>query len=661
MTIYYPPNWFVFLLKRVHHHAPRWQHVLWMTTLWLSLTQPSLARSWQGLNISVNSDWAGCTDGGYLPIRIKVLNRGNPRTLRFVFSSDIYSRMSVERTIQAGSSPVRFSLLIPCAGMTGYGSLQVYVDGSRVRDLEESIAFPSGYGYGDLGPGTLLISPAGTDWSNFYAGLDLFVWGPPEPEESSSSLSAYRGSHDENHMEIEPAELPEEWQAYTGLDLVLVSLQQWPQLPQTVQKGLVKWVETGGTILIYPEDAQQKQYDPIQSASDARTLNNLLGLSSAGESWRNGRPAIQRKCMLGKIYLTKDNPLTSYSDMEWKDFFMQSSDHLLWTKRHGFSATEPTSHFLNFLIPSVKAVPVIAFLVLISFFVIMIGPVNYFTLWIKKRLYLLIITIPLIAMITSLSLLGYSVIAHGFSTRARLRSLTLLDQTTNRSVTMSRIALYSGLAPSDGLKYSQDSAVFPIWAPDTELGAARVDWTNLQHFSSGWLRSRTRTQFLVTQHNQNRGRLDITTSNGKVTVSNGLEWKLTMLLVKADDEQYYVASNLAAGDSAVLKPVTDDHIYQLGKLITDKALSPPKIAVGSDYTSPYATVTPAYGLMHSHRPINYSTNLAEKVFSKLSARRAPPPLPKRSYIAVLGETPDIDVGLDAFSAEASLHVLLGFY
>ena len=89
----------------------------------------------------------------------------------------------------------------------------------------------------------------------------------------------------------------------------------------------------------------------------------------------------------------------------------------------------------------VKGVPTTAFLVLMTLFTIIIGPVNYIFLVRRKQQYLLLITIPVFALMTSLSLFGYSVVAHGFGVKSRLRSMTILDQQSRTAVTTSRIAL----------------------------------------------------------------------------------------------------------------------------------------------------------------------------------------------------------------------------
>ena len=136
-----------------------------------------------------------------------------------------------------------------------------------------------------------------------------------------------------------------------------------------------------------------------------------------------------------------------------------------------------SDEFLEFLIPSVRGVPVIAFLLLITMFTIVIGPFNYIALWKRRRLYLLVLTIPMIALFTSLALFAYSAVAHGFSTKSRARTVTFVDQQAKSAVSIGRIALYAGLAPSDGLHFSQDTGVLPIWPEDHVFESATTDWT----------------------------------------------------------------------------------------------------------------------------------------------------------------------------------------
>jgi hypothetical protein len=118
--------------------------------------------------------------------------------------------------------------------------------------------------------------------------------------------------------------------------------------------------------------------------------------------------------------------------------------------------------FANFLVPGVGLAPVTEFRVLITLFVLLIGPVNYWLLKRSGRLHLLVLTVPLAAVLMTSALFGYAILSDGFGTTVRAQSLTTLDQRTGEAACWSRLSYYSGLAPGDGLTMPSDVAVYPI-------------------------------------------------------------------------------------------------------------------------------------------------------------------------------------------------------
>ena len=70
-------------------------------------------------------------------------------------------------------------------------------------------------------------------------------------------------------------------------------------------------------------------------------------------------------------------------------------EHWSWYRRHGLSLQRENSAFWNFLIPGVGLAPVTQFQVLISLFVLVIGPLNFVLLRRWHKLNLLVITVPI--------------------------------------------------------------------------------------------------------------------------------------------------------------------------------------------------------------------------------------------------------------------------
>src|SRR5262249_16451305 len=142
------------------------------------------------------------------------------------------------------------------------------------------------------------------------------------------------------------------------------------------------------------------------------------------------------------------------------------------------------------------------FQVLITVFVLLIGPANYWILKRYKRLHLMVLTVPLAAGITTLALFAYAILADGFETRVRADSFTSLDQRTGEAACWSRLWYYSGLAPGNGLSMPTDVTLYPIlpaWAGDLSAWEERdIDWSDDHaQLKQGWLNSRTPTQYLT--------------------------------------------------------------------------------------------------------------------------------------------------------------------
>ena len=89
------------------------------------------------------------------------------------------------------------------------------------------------------------------------------------------------------------------------------------------------------------------------------------------------------------------------------------------------------------------------------------------------------------------------------------KNCDILSSSSFSAVTTSRIALYAGLAPSGGLQFTPETVVNTLWPSQGGFESASLDWTETQKLQSGWLRSRTRTQFVTTSHRDERGRLDV--------------------------------------------------------------------------------------------------------------------------------------------------------
>lgn len=371
--------------------------------------------------------------------------------------------------------------------------------------------------------------------------------------------------------------------------------------------------------------------------------------------------------LAGQVFAFPENPFPG-APVDWAWWIASAKlPRLNWTVRHGTSSRQPHPEFSAFLIPGVGAVPLLAFVVLISIFAVLIGPVNYFIVWRRKQLYLLVLTIPTIAFLTSATLFGYSVLSDGFGVQSRLRSFTMLNQYSKTATSWNRISLYAGMTPSAGLKFSPDTVVLPVWRDSAGIETGNVDWTNTQHWSRGWLRSQTAAQFETISIRAERGRLDVKPAGrGEVGVDNGLAWDIAVLLVVDDAGRAYTGRNLPAGGTLQLAEASSEELAALSRALSADQLKAP---AGAEFVNPssfdrrrFRTYAPING--EAQTPLTFSSSQLEsglKLLTKPIPGTASDILRPRTYLAVTSGNPGIELGIESTRAAYGLHVILGYY
>jgi hypothetical protein len=689
------------------------KRAIWMVVVCLWLAAPLRADAvgrevplrGEDLDINVDSRWAGCSHGGYYPIRIRVTNLKTDREIEFRFEPFGNEGLpSVSRTVALKpNASMQFSLSIPMISTASGGFLNVYENGKQLKSLNTQITLPEADSAPYDRPSMLVISAKGVDVDQFEYAVNSLSHAAP-----TRGGYGYGGAaRTSDHEVVPPLMLPDRWIDYSGLDFVAISLDDLERIPTATRQAMLGWVRTGGNLLVI---------DVKSIASESEKLNRLLELDrqafEAGERWNspnlgtrtpvqiieameypgggygvsasggvvisgetpaattvqnpeyewaNGAQAFQsRGYLLGSVTAFQENPFPG-TPHEWAWLLKElGSEQFQWTTRHGVSPRHGNKEFLHFLIAGISGVPVVAFLVLITIFSIVIGPMNYFFLTKRKRLYLLVITIPAIALLTSVSLFGYSVVAHGFGTKSRIRSLTVVDQGSQTAVDCTRVSLYAGLAPSEGLQFSATTAVYPIWPDHDEqpFSSGNVDWTNQQSLEVGFLKSRTRTQFYNVTQRDERGRLQFGPPvRGSLKVDNGFETGLEQLLVRGTDGKLYYGRNIAAGSSATLKEATREVYSEITKVVRENQPGlPEKMSEYNDSPRGFG-----YGFRQREEVYTqFSKNQMERLMTG-TATSTESQLGKQSYFGFFAGNPGVEIGVENTSERDGLHALYGYY
>ena len=640
-------------------------HLPVLVVVALVLAAPHLAfasgeeRTTVGDDLLIRTDtrWAGGTLGGYLPVRVEISNQAPARTLVLeVTPSDRTHGATVKRVVGVDQqATVRFTLSIPLTAFR-QGLLRVYDQRGELKSHARVIG-GAAFLDDETAPAMLVVSSRPVDCTDYVraaVGSRDRARAGALPATEVSALA-----------EVVPSDsLPDSWIDYSGLDFVAISRDDLADLKPSSRSALLKWVHCGGNLIVYQAGKASK---------DVETLERLLETpesASVGARWTesDGRktpsPFATRQLMLGLVCAFPDQ--LPDSPLAWSAFLSSvGAPRFSWMQRHGIVPDVGTEEFFNFMNPGIRGVPVYGFMVLITVFAVMIGPVNYFYLRNKRLLWLLLVTVPATALVTSVLLVGYSMASHGFSIRSRIRSLTVLDQKSHAAVTVARLALFAGVAPARGMQFSLETAVYPVFPPTAEPGAFTVDWTEKQALTSGWLLSRTRTQFLTIGHAEQPERVEIKPGqDGGLAIVNGLPWELEAVIVADESGRLLSARNVLPNASEPLAGASEtNRVDFVGLLGRNRPELPDNFS--SPVFNPLVGRRPRrpFNVMPQFQGAHFDSNLMERLIQTwsrdLTAKTTS--LSPRSYLAVLRQNPGVDTGVGLTTEQAGYHLLLGYY
>jgi hypothetical protein len=323
--------------------------------------------------------------------------------------------------------------------------------------------------------------------------------------------------------------------------------------------------------------------------------------------------------------------------------------------------------YWNWIVPGVGRAPVGSYLLLITLFVIVIGPVNYFWLRKWKRLYLLLVTVPLGAALVSFALLNYALLTDGLGVRVRVRSIALLDQRNQQAVSWSRQSYYAGLAPSRGLQFPETAAFYTIEQdPAYRRNRGfhrRLRWDEDQHLTGGYVASRATSQFLVVQSGRSERELVVRSSQDVAapSVENRLGADLVWLVLRDADGRLFRGEALPAGQTARLQPC--EPAAATAELQRWYDGFRPEFPEGYDpnyYRNSFGFSHRYYwsSVDHEFPPPSFSQGLLERNLV-LRTRSGIDGLPHRSYLAVTASGVEVPLGYPQLREESSFHFVFG--
>lgn len=517
-------------------------------------------------------------------------------------------------------------------------------------------------------------------------------------------------------------ESPEHWLGLSGVDLLFIRhdhLEEMRNNLTTRFAALEEWILTGGTLVVWhaepvstppqevlklfhtqPPENPKSTTPPLSQRQI--TLNDLRGGSTYNRNYGHSYSGHQHYGMaheplyvdvegtlhfitplppevnlpqvtnlggtysvgFGMVAVVPGSPFPG-TPQSWERLAADIGSHR-WVpfQRLGLSRGRINQGFWEFLIPGVGMAPVTSFLVLISLFVIVIGPVNYFLLRAMRRLNWLVFTVPMGAFIVTATLMVYAVFADGFATRTRIRSLTLLDQVEARGANYSLQAYYAGLAPSSGLRYPTDTAIHLREHDPHEdsQGSRELQWRDDQWLKQGYFRSRVTRQLLAIRPFETERRLEIQEDDqGGLRVTNLLDTPILHAIVIDQHGTPFQLERLAPGKSITIAAGGTVEKGDMRRLLTDANMeTPPGFVYHGNPHSGRRNWNRSRNFIDTHLPDpQFNSSALERELAQATTAVLTDSLPNR-YLAVVEHFPEVPWGVAGVKAgELSIDIVYG--
>jgi hypothetical protein len=326
-----------------------------------------------------------------------------------------------------------------------------------------------------------------------------------------------------------------------------------------------------------------------------------------------------------------------------------------WGGRFGSVPSDSNVDFNDWLIPGVGMAPVGSFQILITLFVLAIGPFTYWFLRRMGKLPMLVAIVPAAAIFTTLSLFAYGVMIDGVAARVRGRSVTILDQRSGECAAWGRYSYYAGIAPRAGIAVPVDQAMFPIlpnWSSIFGFGGRRpmtereVVWDDQQRLTRGWLASRTPTQYHAIAARQSPKRLELRSTAGGMRVMNRLGVEIVGAAIHDHDGKFYWCDVLPVDKGFVVKAVAQTEVAsKVRRLFTENL---PELPAGDDGRQNY----------NGYYSFAVSDSLMEARLGAINSPQITGWGPGR-YIAFTKTAIELTPGVEGIEEENSFHVIEG--
>lgn len=477
-------------------------------------------------HVEVTALFSEPSRGGFFPVRVKLANNlDRERSIRLDFKSyasydsRIQNKSSFTVTAPAGKAVTR-DLMVPLC--------------SPPAALADQLNFSTELS-GSLGRASNTIDiETATNKAAVLLSESLFTPNASQLDAEIKKSGGSRYGSPTFAAKFDPKQLPDDWLAFSGYDSVLMTENDWSNVPAGARNAILSWVMLGGQLVVF-------------SGSDP-------GLASLGLPQDPGFGS----CLLRPI--SADLKLNTKETLN-----LVSSGNPVRERQSATTADFDGSWPLQAHFGS-QGFRYGVFIAVLVVFGILVGPVNLFVFAKSGRRHRLFITTPLISLGASLVLIALIIFQDGFGGAGMRRTLMEVRPDADRNAAFLHQEQISRTGILTASRFEVDPACLlvptPIaksrWARYTDNYDTRGTF-NLQPgggkmaASGDWWQSRSEHGHALSAVVPTRGRIE-RTADPKVFVST-FDFPIRTLYFLDESTQWHRAEAIATGKPFTLTPI----------------------------------------------------------------------------------------------------------
>lgn len=347
-------------------------------------------------------------------------------------------------------------------------------------------------------------------------------------KKKGTSGSSYGGG-EKFAASFTPAQLPADWRAYTGLDGLALTPEEWNALPPGVRTAIRHWVMLGGVLDFYhtgpapsgilqeiKAEAEQKGYYPLGAGFVRPALWDGMVLGEDG--------GFQSSSRLGMRQVTARDALKKGS---------------VANPGAGLPQAMGIRHFAAWQVG-----------VILLIFGILVGPVNLFYLAAPGRRHRLFFTTPVIALGASVLLIAVIFLQDGAGGKGQRAALIELHPDENLAAIRQYQISRTGVLFGGGFVMEEPAALTPLMMEPSrwtrlkpggsrESEGQRFNVPELQAYAGDWFQSRSEQGQLVETLRPGRGRVELEPGSNPPVLASSLTGSLEQVFYQDSAGQWW--------------------------------------------------------------------------------------------------------------------------